>query len=446
MSVRFLHTADAHLGSPLYGLGAEDENLQAELREATYDAFRRLIGVALEANIEFVVVAGDLYDRESRSVRANQFAAEQFERLADADIPVYLIYGNHDPVETGIEYVDLPDNVHEFSADTAESVIHETDGEETACLCGQSYRRKTESRKFHTNYDPTAPGLPTIGLLHTGLNPDGRRYVPCDTGELTDCEDIDYWALGHIHQPRVHERNPVIAYPGIPQGRHINEAGVRGAYLVDLEADGTADLEFVPTSKLVWREEQVSIDTENDDDPPETVTDLRRKLEDRLQTLESVPDTIDLDVPLRETDWSPTGIMCRWVLTGRGPAHETLMSDEETIDILRNELRDAYDSRRPFIWTEDIRQQTGPPLPPIKELREDDPVFERFEETVEHLRTDAELRDELVTDKMGSVCEWDDGSEDEQPTRLEVTEEDLDRMIERAADLVANELRARRVD
>jgi hypothetical protein len=138
--------------------------------------------------------------------------------------------------------------------------------------------------------------------------------------------------------------------------------------------------------------------------------------------------------------------MCRWILTGRGPVHEPLTSDEETIEVLRDGLRDAYDTRSPFVWTEDVRRRTGPPLPPIEELREDDPVFERFEETVELLRGDDAIRQELVDDTMGSVCVWDDGSEDEKPTRLEVTEEDLDRMIDQAADLVADELRARRVE
>lgn len=49
-------------------------------------------------------------------MRANQFTAEQFRRLDHVDIPEYLIYGNHDPVDASNEYVDLPENVHEFPA------------------------------------------------------------------------------------------------------------------------------------------------------------------------------------------------------------------------------------------------------------------------------------------------------------------------------------------
>jgi len=87
MSVKFLHTADLHLGSPLDGLGAANRELQQDLQAATYDAFRRLVTVAIQEAVEFVVVAGDLYDRESRSVRANQFAdvAEVDRRLDEIE-------------------------------------------------------------------------------------------------------------------------------------------------------------------------------------------------------------------------------------------------------------------------------------------------------------------------------------------------------------------------
>ena len=447
MSVKFLHTADLHLGSPLDGLGAANPDLQQDLQAATYDAFRHLVDVAIQEPVEFVVVAGDLYDRESRSVRANQFAAEQFGRLDDASIPVYLVYGNHDPVESGLEFVDLPPNVHEFPADSSGSVIHETDGEERACLCGQSYRRKAESRAFHSNYDPVDPSLPTIGLVHTALDPGSDRYVPCDVASLRDREEFDYWALGHIHEPRIEHRNPTIAYPGIPQGRHSNETGIRGAYLVDLSMDGQATLEFVPTGQVVWQEQEVAIGvaTETGSEPPDSVAALRERIEAQLFDLEPGLSDVTLELPVRDSDWEPVGVMCRWVLTGRGPAHDLLTADEETLEIIRSELRTQYDQRSPYVWTEAIRARTGPPLPPLEDIQ-DDPIYERFQETVAEIRADPDLHDQLLEEEMGTVCVRDDGTEDERPTRLELTDADMDRMIDRAAELVLDELRARRVD
>jgi DNA repair exonuclease SbcCD nuclease subunit len=435
------------LGSPLNGLETGNENLRSRLQEATYDAFERLVDIGIDADIDFMIVAGDLYDRESRSVRANQFAAEQFDRLAEAGVQVYVKYGNHDPVESGTEYIDLPENVHEFPAEEAESVVYEVNGEPAACLCGQSYRRKVESRKFHTDYDPVAPELPTIGLLHTGLNPNGSRYVPCDTAALADRSDIDYWALGHIHQPQIHNRDPVVAYPGIPQGRHINESGARGAYLVDLDADGTADLTFVPTNQITWGKQRVSIEGDGQNgEAPNTIPEIRARIEDQLRASEPTPEPDGLDVQLYEGEWEPSGVMCRLVLTGRGQAHEKLTGDDEAINVLRDELRETYADRSPFVWVDEIRERTRPPLPPLEEIRDGDPVFDQFEDTVAQLQSDEEIREKLVDDVMGSVCQWDGETEDEQPARLEITDADLDRMIDRAADLVLDELRARRVE
>ena len=104
------------------------------------------------------------------------------------------------------------------------------------------------------------PAAFTIGLLHAnvGGNPDHDLYAPCSLDDLAQ-SGIDYWALGHVHTRQVmRERAPTVVYPGNPQGRHPNEPGARGVYLVEVDASGSINLDFRATDTVRW--EQASID------------------------------------------------------------------------------------------------------------------------------------------------------------------------------------------
>ena len=60
--MKFLHAADIHLDSPLCGLSAYPDAPAERLRTATRSAFVRLIDTALAEQVDFLVIAGDLYD------------------------------------------------------------------------------------------------------------------------------------------------------------------------------------------------------------------------------------------------------------------------------------------------------------------------------------------------------------------------------------------------
>ena len=60
--MKFIHTADIHLDSPLSDLAAYKNAPADLLRTVTRDAFTRLVDVAIEESVDFMVIAGDLYD------------------------------------------------------------------------------------------------------------------------------------------------------------------------------------------------------------------------------------------------------------------------------------------------------------------------------------------------------------------------------------------------
>lgn len=92
----FLHAADIHLDSPLHGLSRYDGVPADEVRGATRAAFDNLIAYACDEAVDFVLIAGDLFDGDWKDMSSGLYFARAMARLAAANIPVYWLAGNHD--------------------------------------------------------------------------------------------------------------------------------------------------------------------------------------------------------------------------------------------------------------------------------------------------------------------------------------------------------------
>ena len=248
--MRFIHTADIHLDSPLRGLEAHEDAPIDTLRLATRRAFDNLIELAVEEEIDFLLIAGDLYDGDWQDYNTGLFFAGRMGRLARAGIRVFIVSGNHDAASRITRVMPLPDNVTFFQADAPQSVRLEDFG---AVIHGQSYASRAVTDNLAADYPAGIAGLFNIGLLHTSLT--GRRghepYAPCSIDDLTT-RGYDYWALGHIHSREIISMDPWIVFPGNLQGRHIRETGVKGATLVTVEERRITRVEHRPLDVLRW--------------------------------------------------------------------------------------------------------------------------------------------------------------------------------------------------
>ena len=112
--MRFIHTADIHLDSPLTGLSSYPDAPADRLRNATREAFENLVSEAIAETVDFMVIAGDLYDGNWKDFNTGIFVARQMGRLAAESIPVYLQLGNHDAENEMTKKLELPENVHKF--------------------------------------------------------------------------------------------------------------------------------------------------------------------------------------------------------------------------------------------------------------------------------------------------------------------------------------------
>src|SRR4051794_26748779 len=255
MAITFLHAADVHLDSPLRGLERYENAPVERIRGATRRAFERMIQLAVDLRVDFVLIAGDLYDGDWRDYNTGLHLVSQLGRLRDARIPVIVIAGNHDAANKMTRALRLPDNVEVLGHDRAGThTLRDID----VAIHGQSYARADMRDNLVAGYPAAMPGCVNIGLLHTGLTGlDGHeRHAPCTVADLR-VRGYGYWALGHIHTRGNPCPDPLVVFPGNPQGRHIRESGEKGCMIVTLEPGQRAAPQFHRLDVVRWERGRV---------------------------------------------------------------------------------------------------------------------------------------------------------------------------------------------
>src|SRR3989441_8068341 len=88
MRASFIHIADTHLGYEQYGVRERFNDFSR--------AFWDIIDDAIQRNVDFVVIAGDLFNKRAIDAQTLIHAIEGLKKLKDKGIPVIAIEGNHD--------------------------------------------------------------------------------------------------------------------------------------------------------------------------------------------------------------------------------------------------------------------------------------------------------------------------------------------------------------
>ncbi|WP_163654444.1 DNA repair exonuclease [Listeria sp. PSOL-1] len=257
--IRFIHMADLHLDSPFLGLSNLPEELYAEIKNAPFTALKKAISIAISEQVDFVLIAGDVYDKEIQSIKAEVEFYNEMKRLFVAEIDVFLIYGNHDFRGYHHDALVLPDNVHVFGPEISQ-FDWQKQGRPHVKLYGFSYDKKHITDKRVNDYEKSGMADFHIALLHgtEAAHVKGDVYAPFVTSELKR-KGFDYWALGHIHKRQALSTSPVIYYPGNIQGRHFKEVKEKGITLVNLSEQET-NLQFIPVAPITWLDVQIELD------------------------------------------------------------------------------------------------------------------------------------------------------------------------------------------
>ena len=377
MAIKFIATADTHLDSPMRGLERYEGAPVEEIRGATRKAFVNLVDFAISEQVAFLIIAGDLYDGAMKDFQTGLFLARQMQRLNKAGIRVFIATGNHDAASIITKKLQLPENVGLFSVKKPETFFLDDLG---IAIHGQGYANQAVDDNLAANYPDAVNGYLNIGVLHTALT--GREghepYAPCSVDDLKS-KKYDFWSLGHVHTREVIEKNPWIIFPGNLQGRHIREAGPKGASLVTIEDMAIVSVEHHDFDTIRW--DHLEIDVSEAQYGHDVVSIVKNRLETKVDSNDEKMFAV------------------RLTITGRTEAHSELVLNQ---DLYRNQIRAASFEIGENIWLEKIRFKTETVIDLDSMLNHDDPVAGLLK-NIQAMRTAGAIDEELLHQEFADL-------------------------------------------
>jgi DNA repair exonuclease SbcCD nuclease subunit len=215
--LKILHTADIHLGARFSGLG----NKGASQREQLRATFKNVIATAINEKVNIVLIAGDLFDSNQQPPRNIDLVIEQFNLLGSNNIPVCLIPGTHDSLDSSSIYrkVDFEGKCSNLKIFADENISCK----EYPSLDLTVYGKPNLSNK---SYISPLKGLKrlTSSKFHIAMA-HGSFYIPEKVAEddhVFRLEEVkvsgmDYLALGHWHRVYSCSEKPSAWYSGPPE-------------------------------------------------------------------------------------------------------------------------------------------------------------------------------------------------------------------------------------
>lgn len=256
-TLRFIHAADLHLDRPFVGLAQMGREHVEKMKKTAFQALDRLIDLAIDQKVHFVVIVGDIFDQALPSIYAEVQLKRALTKLAEHNISVYISFGNHDYEQTNKMTFDYLENVHLFDRQQVTTYTYSSASGTTVAIQGFSYETRHVKEDFSSQYSFIDNVDYRVGMLHgsLGVSDDHEPYAPFKLETLKQL-GFDYFALGHIHKRHILSERPPIVYSGNIQGGSKKESGEKGCYVVELN-DLKTTYTFHPLQMVKYETETI---------------------------------------------------------------------------------------------------------------------------------------------------------------------------------------------
>ncbi len=262
--------ADVHLGGWK----------QPELQDLNFQSFIKAIDICIKEKVDFVLIAGDLFDSAYPGIDILKETFAQFKRLKDTKISCFIIAGSHDYSVSGKTFLDVLEkagfckNVENFDETEQGIVLNPVIYGGVAIYGYPGKKSGLEIQDIRRAKLNDAPGMFKIFMLHTTLDK-AKGTLPIDAVEADKLPVVDYYALGHLHIDFQYQN---FVYPGpiFPNNfQELEDLNHGSFYIVDTESTEilkkielkikqVLSLEIKVTNALITTEKIVSLLKEKD--------------------------------------------------------------------------------------------------------------------------------------------------------------------------------------
>jgi predicted phosphodiesterase len=328
-TLKFIHASDLHLDVSISGLAELPKHLIDVLANAPYQAATKIFDTAVAERVDFVLLAGDLFDIDSGNARSAAFLLNQFRRLDEKNIPVYWVAGECDHPDRWPGSIELPANVVTFSSSVVEHFVVRREGQNIARVMAAGYDPK---RRSGSDFVAPDDELFNIALTH------GEYESSTLTGQ-----HVQYWAMGGRHKPaKLDKSGTLVVYPGTPQARTPKESGLHGFKICRIDPAGKLRVQTVESDRVRFLPQKVAI-AEN-----VNAKELQNELAERA--LKVISDTTDQIV------------LTSWYLSSDGDFNPAIRKPEWSAEILEW-LRDEFGRGDKGLWSTSVRVETPKQMP-----------------------------------------------------------------------------------
>jgi DNA repair exonuclease SbcCD nuclease subunit len=283
--IRFLHTGDWQLGMTRHFFS---EGVQERFAQSRFDAIRELGRIAKKEGCQFMVVCGDVF--ESNLVD-RKTVSRALEALKDIPISVYLLPGNHDPLNAASVYQSTiflerkPDHVHVIEDTTP---IRFKDNIEIIGAPWASKRPLQDLVALAIGQIEANDIVIRICVAHGMVdtlspNPDDPSLISLNAAEKAIAENkIHYLALGDRHSITNVGNTDRIWYAGTPEQTDYKEVKAGSALVVTINDEGVATEEINIGQWIFIERERIDLNSQDDIDTLRTWMD---NLENKERTV-----------------------------------------------------------------------------------------------------------------------------------------------------------------
>ncbi len=325
-SFKFIHASDFHLDQPMYGLPELPAQYKSTLANAPYTAAEKVFDLAISERVDFLLLAGDLFDLDTSGPRPSAFLLSNFRRLDEKGIKVYWCSGQSDQPERWPAAIELPENVVIFSSSVVETIEHKratAEGSATlATIFGAGFGGKS---RLDAEFDCEEQTPFPIAFLHGDYD-----------HEIFEADNIRYWALGGRHQSaNIESTIATISYPGTTQGRGPNEPGPHGCKICRVDHAGKLRIQNVDTDSVRWLPQTIEIHEDVN------LAELKDALGERAMKIAADTDILilidwrldttgDFNPQIRHRDWNAE--LLDWLRTEFGQSDRGIWSVRLTVE------------------------------------------------------------------------------------------------------------------